>query len=81
MINKNVINFGAVIIALFSLGVLAVAADNPFRKSLDITKNYLPKAFVAMWQSEHLIWRAQLFKAACSQNTQPVNMPLVQAFH
>ncbi len=71
---------------LMSANVMAIQVSNPFKHSLTITKKYMPKAFAAMWQSEHLLWRAQLFKAACEQNKQSLKyainagFPLVNQF-
>ncbi|MBA6389782.1 hypothetical protein H4J38_03200 [Colwellia sp. BRX10-3] len=80
MLTKKIIHYGAVLIALFTLNVLAEPADNPYRKSLDITKKYLPEAIAAMWQSEYLVWRAQLFNSACSQNQQAVKNTINSSF-
>jgi hypothetical protein len=80
MINKKVFSFSAVLMLLVSLNVFAGVTDNPYRKSHEITKAYLPKAILTMWQSEHLIWRAQLFNRACEENTQAVNHAINAGF-
>jgi hypothetical protein len=80
MINKRTVNISAMFMVLMSLNVFAGVTDNPFRKSLEITKAYLPKAILTMWQSEHLIWRAQLFNRACGENTQAVNHAINAGF-
>lgn len=80
MINKRIVSFSTILMVLVSLNVFAGVTDNPFRKSLEITKAYLPKAILTMWQSEHLIWRAQLFNRACEQNTQAVKHAINAGF-
>jgi hypothetical protein len=80
MINTTTVSFSAIFMVLVSLNVFAGVTDNPFRKSLEITKAYLPKAILTMWQSEHLIWRAQLFNRACGENTQAVNHAINAGF-
>lgn len=65
---------------LLSLNALAEISANPFRASVKITAKYIPKAIVTMWQSEHLIWRAQLFNAACGGNTQAVKHAINASF-
>ncbi|MBA6297667.1 hypothetical protein [Colwellia sp. MB02u-9] len=80
MINKRVVSFSVIFMALVSLNVFAGVTDNPFRKSLEITEAYLPKAILTMWQSEHLIWRAQLFNRACEENTQAVKHAINAGF-
>jgi hypothetical protein len=80
MINKKVVSFSAIFMVLVSLNVFAGVTDNPFRKSREITNIYLPKAILTMWQSEHLIWRAQLFNRACAENTQAVKHAINAGF-
>ena len=80
MINKRVVSLSAILMVLVSLNVFARVTDNPFRKSLEITEAYLPKAILTMWQSEHLIWRAQLFNHACEENTQAVTHAINAGF-
>lgn len=80
LLHKKIISFSAVFIALISLNVFSIGADNPFRKALEITNKHMPKAFLAMWQNDHLIWRAQLFNAACSENTQSIQYAINAGF-
>lgn len=80
MFNKKIISFSAVFMALLSLNTLSAEVDNPFRKALEITNKHMPNALGTMWQSEHLIWRAQLFNAACNQNTQPIQYAINAGF-
>ena len=69
MIKNKLIYFSVVLVASVTLNVSAQVTDNPFRNSLEITKKYLPKALKSMWQSEYLVWRAQLFNSACSEQS------------
>ena len=80
MIKKHAISLCALFTTLFTLNVLAEVVTNPFRQSVDLTKKYMPQAMAAMWQSEHLIWRAQLFNAACKQDFRPVNYAINAGF-
>jgi len=80
MIKPQAILFSVVFMTLFSTNILADVTSNPFKNSLAITKKNLPNALGAMWQSEHLIWRAQLFNAACRQNLQPIKYAVNAGF-
>ncbi|MGB1262712.1 MAG: hypothetical protein ACPG52_07385 [Cognaticolwellia sp.] len=80
MIKNQLIKLSAVLMMLFSLNVLAVTTDNPFWHSQTLTTKHLPKAFISMWQSEHMIWRAQLFNAACSKNNRSIKYAINVGF-
>ena len=69
MIKNKLIYFSVVLVATVTLNVSAQVTANPFRNSLEITEKYLPKALKSMWQSEYLVWRAQLFNSACSEQS------------
>lgn len=86
MIKKQFIGISMIFVMLMSNHVMANAVSNPIKNSLAITEKYMPKAFAAMWQSEHLLWRAQLFKSACDNNNPSLKyalnagFPLVEQF-
>ena len=69
-----------IFVMLMSNHVMANAVSNPIKNSLAITQKYMPKAFAVMWQSEHLLWRAQLFKSACDKNNQSLKYVFNSAF-
>ena len=74
------IYFSVVLVATVTLNVSAQVTDNPFRNSLEITEKYLPKALKSMWQSEYLVWRAQLFNSACSEQSLGVSSVINSSF-
>ena len=78
MIKKQFI--GMIFVMLMSSHAMANAVSSPIKNSLAITQKYMPKAFAAMWQSEHLLWRAQLFKSACDKNNQSLKYVFNSAF-
>ena len=80
MINNKTILLSTVFIVFVSISLPTEATDNPFRKASAITKKYLPQAFKAMWQSEYLVWRAQLFNSACSQKQLGVSNAINSSF-
>ena len=80
MINNKTILLSTVFIVFVSISLPTEATDNPFRKASAITKKYLPQAFKAMWQSEYLVWRAQLFNSACSQKQLGVSNAISSGF-
>ena len=80
MIKKYIISLSVVAIILLPLNVLAKTSANPFRTAVKITTKYMPKAIITMWQSEYMIWRAQLFSTACGGNTQSVKHAINAGF-
>ena len=42
-----------IFVMLMSSHAMANAVSSPIKNSLAITQKYMPKAFAAMWQSEH----------------------------
>ena len=80
MIKNKLIQLGTASVASVAISVSAQVNDNPFRHSLEITQKYLPKALKSMWQSEHLVWRAQLFNSACNEQALGVSSVINASF-
>ena len=80
MIKNKLIQLGTALVASVAISVSAQVNDNPFRHTLEITQKYLPKALKSMWQSEHLVWRAQLFNSACNEQALGVSSVINASF-